>query len=143
VDQLLDAAAVVRRTLEHATFERQRLLPDAGPGARELHFRLDPPMSERERKRFREFTMTLVVTVDGDGIPVAARQHTRLRGRVLLASFELNSSEESRFAVIGDRLVTIRQEREERGSGMGQRSESSRVFVLSVEPPRAEQEAGE
>lgn len=142
VDQVLDAASHVRRTLEQATFERQGAAPDRGPGARELFFRLDPPMSERERKRFKELTLTLAVTVDGDGTPVAARQLTRLRGRVLLASFELNSIEESRFAVVGDRLVAIRQRKEERGSGMGQRSESTRVLVLTVASPQTDLHSG-
>jgi hypothetical protein len=135
VDQLLDAAAGLRQALEHAAFERQRPVQGKGPGARELTFRLNPPMSEKERKRFREFDLTLAVTVNGDGIPVSARQQTRLRGRVLLVSFEFNSSEQTRFSLVGDRLVVVRQEKEERGSGMGQRNESRKVFTLALESP--------
>lgn len=134
-DQLLDAAAILRQTLEYAAFESQQPVQGKDPGARELTFRLNPPMSEKERKRFREFDLTLAVTVNGEGIPVAARQQTRLRGRVLLMSFEFTSSEETRYSVVGDRLVVVRQEKEERGSGMGQRNESRKVFTLAVDAP--------
>jgi len=137
VDQLLDAAAVLRQSLEHAAFERQRPVQGKGPGARELTFRLNPPMSEKERKRFREFDLTLAVTVNGDGIPVSDRQQTRLRGRILLMSFEFTSSEETGYSLVGDRLVVVRQVKEERGSGMGQRNESRKVFTLAVDPPPA------
>lgn len=128
VDEFLNAAGTLLRSLKHATFERERPVPDVAPGARELVFRINPPISEKERKRIRELDITFSVTVDADGIPLEARYRTRMRGRVMLISFDMNSEEMMRFQVVGDRLVKVYSDKRESGSGLGQSSDTRKVF---------------
>jgi hypothetical protein len=132
-DELLNAAETIKRSLKHAEFESEKPAHGNSPGAREWVFLLKPPMSDRERKRFRELDLTVTILTDPEGIPVEARVRQRMRSRVMLVSFEMHSDEHLRFEVIDDRLVTTYHKKEESVSGMGQSSESTKTYRLVLD----------
>ncbi len=130
----LNGAPNLLRQLEGAELTGEKAVTWEGQPARLLSFKLNPPMSERDRKRIKEMDTSAEIWIDRDGFPLAAKSHADFKGRALLViSFESSSKEEFRFTHVGDRLVVTRHVRENSGSGGGESGGQKTVATLTVE----------
>ena len=130
----LNGAPNLLRQLDGAELTGEKADTWQGQPARLLSFKLNPHMSERDRKRIKEMDAAAQVWIGGDGVPLAAESHVNVKGRALLViSFESSSKEEFRFAHVGDRLVVIRHVRENSGSGGGEGGSQKTIATLTVE----------
>lgn len=121
--RVLDAAPELARVLQGAELLEQR--PDAfeGAPARLLVVKVTPPLGARERRYVKEVQATARIWLGADGVPLAAEQELKARGRVFLViGLEVEQRDRLRFGRDGDRLVTLRRESEQRSSGGGDRS---------------------
>ncbi len=134
VQDYLDGAPALLRLLDGAELTGEKADTWQGRPARLLSLKLNPRMSERDRKRIKELDAAAQIWVGRDGVPLAAESHVMTRGRALLViSFESSTTEEFRFARVGDRLVVIRHVRENSGSAGGENGSQKTVAILTVE----------
>jgi hypothetical protein len=119
---VLDAAPELLRVLRGAELVEARDDAWNGAPARLLVLKVTPPLGARERRYVKEVLATARVWLGPDGVPVAAEQEIKARGRVfLIISFEIEQRERLRFALDGDRLVALHRESEQRSSGAGEK----------------------
>jgi hypothetical protein len=120
--QVLDAAPGLLRVLRGAELVEARDDAWDGAPARLLVMKVTPPLGARERRYVKEVQATARVWLGPDGVPVAAEQEIRARGRIfLIISFEVEQRERLRLARDGDRLVARHRESEQRSSGAGEK----------------------
>lgn len=108
-----------------------------GQAARRLHFTL--PLEEEEgagekpetRKHLKEAWRTFDLWVGVDGTPLASKEAFRIRGRVMFISFEAEAKIRREYRKVGDRLLMVLDEKEARGSGMGQGSEGRTLLTVT------------
>jgi len=129
----LNAAPELLRKLEGAQLLEETAGAWEGQPARILTFKLTPHLNERSRKYVKEIEITARLWIGADGVPMAAENRTRLRGRALLViSFESSETEEFRFREAGDRLVVLQHVREASGSGGGENSHEKTTANLTL-----------
>lgn len=132
---MLSAAGSLSRSLEKAVFKAEK--PDTynGKPARHLSFDLTlDKLSEKDRKYVKKFEGALDVWIADDGTPVASRSSQTLSGRAyVVVSFEFKNEEDLVYGVVGDRLVTLKKESRNSGSGMGEKGEGRAVKTLQVQ----------
>jgi hypothetical protein len=132
---LVSATSAVARELEEDTFKGER--PDAwnGKPARLLTFAV--PVSrvpEQQRKYIKEFDATWSVWIAADGMPLASETHFSIKGRAfVVVSFEAVDDQSCTYAVVGDRLVTLRSEEHSSSSGAGERDDQRVVRTLQAQ----------
>jgi hypothetical protein len=127
-----EPAPVLLRHLDQAQLLEER--PDTleGKAVRLMSFKLAPRMSAEQKKYVKEFESTAKVWVDGEGFPVAAEVHTRVKGRALLViNFASDEQEEFKFARVNGRLVTVRHSENNTSSGAGESGQEKKVAVLT------------
>jgi len=84
--------------------------------------KVTPPLGARERRYVKEISAVARVWLGPDGVPLAAEQEIKAKGRVFLViTFEVEQRERLRFAREGDRLVALHRESEQRSSGAGEK----------------------
>ncbi len=124
------AAEGLTRTLNRATFKNERAEPWQGQPARVVSF--DVPARQPD-KYVKKFSNLLEVWVAPDGTPLAARQTQSMSGRAMMViTFEMKSSEETHFSVVGDRLVAARRSSQSSGEGAGEKGQQSRQLQLEL-----------
>jgi hypothetical protein len=129
----LDAAPELLRKLDDAQLVDETAGMWEGQPVRVLTFKLAPHLNERNRKYIKEIEMTAKLWVGADGVPVAAENRSRAKGRALLViSFESSETEEFRFRRAGNRLVVVRHVREASGSGGGENSHQKTTANLTL-----------
>lgn len=128
----LDAASVLSRRLDRAKVLKDQRITLGGKPVRQLTLSLQPVLSKKEAKRIKTYIMTLVVNLDGDGIPLSAELRQTIKAKFLLMSFHQEAQENWVFGRTGDRLVAVRHHEKSSGSGMGQKFENSKVLTLAV-----------
>ena len=85
----------------------------------------------KDRKYVKTYEGKVEVWVGAGGVPLAASVETRLTGRAFVViSFETASHLEQTFQMVGERLITLREERRSSGSGAGEKGESRTVREL-------------
>lgn len=120
---VLDAAPELLRTLRGAELVEARDEPKDGVPARLLVLKVKPALGSRERKYVKEVAATARVWLGQDGLPLAAEQEIKAKGRAFLViTFDIEVREKLRFALEGDRLVVLHRESEQRSSGAGDKS---------------------
>jgi hypothetical protein len=130
--ELLDAAASLTRRLDRATLVKDQRITVGGKPVRQLTLSLRPSLSKADAKRVKSFELTLIVNIDGDGIPLSAELRQSMKAKFLLISFEQNQQEIWVFGRTGDRLMAVRHHHKATGSGMGQKFESNKLMTLAV-----------
>ncbi len=104
--------------------------------ARLLTLKLEPPLSDEDRKVIKELDATAKVWLGTDGLPLAAESSLRLKGRVMVViGFEHSEKETFTFARLGDRLVVTTHERETADKGGGQNARSRTTATLRPAAP--------
>lgn len=132
---LLDPAPELTRLLRGATLREARDEVKDGVPARLLVLTVTPPIGARDRKYVKELTATARLWLGPDGLPLAAEQEIKAKGRVfLVVGFELEQREQVRFGRQGGRLVTLHRETEQRTSGAGDKGWRRSVTDLVPTP---------
>ena len=104
--------------------------------ARLLTLKLEPPLSDEDRKMIKELDATAKVWLGADGTPLAAESSLRLKGRVMVViGFEHTEKEQFTFARVGDRLVVTTHGRETADKGGGQNARSRTTATLRLAAP--------
>ena len=116
---LASAAPALSREIDEAVFKNEA--PDTldGKAVRRLVFETGiDSVSDSNRKYVREFKSVLTVWIAADGTPVASNRHLDVSGRAFVViTFEQHDDQSRSFAVVGDRLVAVRDD--EKGSAKG------------------------
>ena len=132
----LDAASTLLRRLETAKLTGEQATRWKDREARLLAFKLEPPLSDEDRKVIKELDATAKVWLGTDGLPFAAESSVRLKGRALVViGFEHSEKETFTFARMGDRLVVTTHERETADKGGGQNARSRTIATLRPAAP--------
>ncbi len=131
---LLDAAKGLLRALKNANLQEDRTDTWQGHPVRLLVFSLDDmkDMDESERKHLKSYTHTVSVWMSADGVPLAVKSQTDLKGSFLLISFENHTQLTRTFTRVGDRLVATHEEILDSGAGAGESGESKTVTELKL-----------
>jgi hypothetical protein len=135
VRPLTAAATALARLLDESAFKGERVQPWQGRPARVVSFSIPiDKLTAEQRKYVRKFEGTLDVWIAPDGTPLASGTHIAASGRAMLViSFEAHDDAERTYAVVGDRLVTVREETSSASSGAGEHGERQAVRTLTLE----------
>ncbi len=129
----LDAAGALLRRLETAKLTGEQATRWKDQDARLLSFKIEPPLSDEDRKVIKEIDATAKVWLAPDGTPLAAESSVRLKGRALVViGFEHSEKETFTFARRDDRLVVTTHERETADKGGGQNVRSRTTATLRL-----------
>lgn len=131
----LDAAPELLRALREAELLEVRPEQQDGSALTLLVLKVTPRLGARDRKYVKELTATARLWLGPDGLPVASDQLVQVKGRALLVvSFESEQRETLRYARVGDRLVVVRREVEQRSAGAGEKSHRHAVTTVALAP---------
>lgn len=132
---VLDAGPELLRGLRGAELLEARDDVLDGAPARLLVLKVTPPLSARDRRYVKELDATARVWLGPDGLPHAVQQDIKAKGRAfLIITFDLELKERLRLVRLGDRLVAIRRESEQRSSGAGDKSWRRSVTEVQPQP---------
>lgn len=132
---MISAAGHLSRNLEKAMFKGEKVDNFNGKPARVLNFEISiDKLTEKERKYMKKFESNFDVWIAADGTPLASRAAQKVEGRAFIViSFEAKNEEEWVYGTVGDRLVALRRESKNSGSGMGERGETKTIKTLQVQ----------
>jgi hypothetical protein len=81
----------------------------------------------------KKFEGSIDVWIDADGTPLASKAKQFIAARAfLVVSFETKNEEDWVYGVVGDRLVALKNEIKNSGSGMGEKGESKITKTIQV-----------
>lgn len=104
-----------------------------GAPAQLLELELPVRLSESGRKRIKHAHETLKLWIGADGLPLALEEKGEYRGRIfLIIGFEAHQSRMLQFGRSGDRLIVLRAETNNGGSGLGESASESLTTTLKV-----------
>jgi len=130
---MLDAATTLRLALVGASVLEDRPDERDGAPARLLVLKLRVDLKKRDRKYVKEAEATMRLWLGADGLPIASDAVATLRGRAFLViSFSSEQRERHRYARVGDRLVALERERDEKSEGGGEKG--GRRLVTRLTP---------
>lgn len=132
---MISAASHLLRNLEKAVFKGEKSDSFNGKPARLLNFEISiDKLTEKERKYMKKFESSFDIWIAADGTPLASRAAQKIEGRAFVViSFEAKNEEEWVYGTVGDRLVALRRESKNVGSGMGERGENKTIKTLQVQ----------
>jgi len=132
VVSMASAATGLSRSVDEAVLKSEKADSVGGRPARLLTFSVPvSKLPEEQRKYVKEFDETLDVWIAADGTPLASARHTLVKGRAFVViSFEALDESTSTYAVVGDRLMTMRLESHTSSSGAGEKGEQRVVKTL-------------
>ena len=129
---MTSSASALSRSMDESVFKSEKADTWGGQPARLLTFTV--PLSklpEQQRKYVKEFDGTLSIWIGADGTPLASETHASVKGRAfIVVSFEAVDDSSSTYAVVGDRLQTLRSESRMSSSGAGEHGEQRIVKTL-------------
>jgi hypothetical protein len=132
---LVAAARALVRQIDGATFKGERPEAWRGQAARVVSFAIPMETLSKEQKKYvKKFDGTLDVWIAADGTPLASAQHVNVSGRALVViGFEAKDDLQRTYAVAGDRLVVVRDERHSVSSGAGEQGDDRVLKTLALE----------
>lgn len=132
---MVSGAASLLRSMEKAVFKGEKAQDYNGKPARLLSFDIPiETLGEKERKYIKKFEGLLEIWIGNDGTPLASRALTNASGRALVViSFETKNEDQSIYGLTGDRLIMLRKESRNSGSGAGEKGESHTVKTLQLQ----------
>jgi hypothetical protein len=131
----LDAVPELLRALQQAELLEQRPEVRDGAPVTLLVLKVTPALGTRERRYVKELAAVARLWLSADGLPVAAEQEIKAKGRAFLViTFESQQRETFRFGRVGDRLVVLHRETELRSEGAGDKSRRRSVTDLTLLP---------
>ena len=116
---IASAAPALEREIDEATFRSEAADTVDGKAARRLVFESGiDSLPEKDRKYAKEFKSVLTVWIGADGTPLSCSRRLDLSGSAyVVIKFEMHDEQARSFAVVGDRLVALRDD--EKGSAKG------------------------
>ena len=130
---MASATGSLLRGLEENVFKAEKADTWNGKPARLLTFSVPvEKLPEQQRKYVKQFESTVSIWIAADGTPLASETHTSVKGRAfVVVSFEALDDRSCTYAVVGDRLMTLRSETHTSSTGAGERGEERVVKTLS------------
>lgn len=107
---LLDHSHPILRDLRTASVQSDTKESLDGAVLRKLVFKLDPTMSESQKKSVKSMSVTLNIWVNDANIPVYSEEKTEFKGSRFFISFDSNELQKRKYQVVGDRLVVTQLE---------------------------------
>jgi hypothetical protein len=133
IHDYLNASRGLLHRLETATLLGEHSVDWNKQAARLLTFKIEPPLSDEDKKVIKEIDATAKVWIAADGTPLAAESTLRLKGRVMMViGFEHTEKEQFTFACVGDRLVVTAHQREAADDGGGQHARGRSTATLHL-----------
>ena len=129
---MASAAPALARSVDESVFKSEKADTWGGKPARLLTFRVPmSKLSEQQRKYVKEFDGTLAVWIAADGTPLASEARAAVKGRAfIVVSFEAVDETSNTYGVVGDRLLTLRNENHVSSSGAGEHGDERVVRTL-------------
>jgi len=129
---MTSAASALARHVDEAQFRTEKADTWGGKAARMLTFSIPiDKLPPDQRKYVKEFDGTLSVWIAADGTPLASETHVAVKGRAfIVVSFDAVDDWNTTYAVLGDRLVALRDENHSSSNGAGERGEQRVVKTL-------------
>ncbi len=132
---LLDAAEPLRRALEGAVLLEDKPDTYKGQPARLLVIRLDLRLAEEGRKALKESEATLKLWLDRAGQPLGMDRDLRLRFSKFFLSYRVHDEEVREYQIAGGRLIVIRSQHDNSGSGLGHTEETHTTTTVTLLAP--------
>ncbi len=129
---ITEAAEEMLSDLEGATLKGERAETWKGQPARRLELDLQVHLDKEELDHIKKATSTAVIWVAEDGSPLAMEYRQSLKGSFFLISFEMSESSHCEYQRRGQRLLLIKEEKENRGSGMGKGQEGKTTLTVTL-----------
>ena len=128
------AGESLKRSINSSIFKSERADTLNGHPARLLTFEADlSKRSKQDQKYVKSFESNLQVWIAADGTPLESRTQTKISGRAfLVVSFEMSDASRVVYQRVGDRLVAVRRESSNSGSGMGTKGEGKTEYSLQL-----------
>lgn len=105
-----------------------------GRALRRVRLKLNPTLSEKQRKYLKELNATASLWLDAEGWPVRAESNAKIRFRAfLVVGFESEEQEEFRFARVGQRLLTTHHKKHSVGTGAGEEFDRTAETTVTVQ----------
>lgn len=130
--ELLNFAPALLRMLEGATVRKSTPTTVNGRPATLLELGLQRKKDRDGDKWVKSYEDVLLLWLDGNGLPVAARRTRHIKARVVVVGFELNEKDDLQFQRGSDRLLVTRRTTESSGSGLGQSEKGKKTITLTV-----------
>ena len=133
---MASAAPWLAREIDEATFKNEAADTLDGKAARRLVFESGiDSLAEKDRKYAKEFKSVLTVWIGADGTPLASTRRIDLSGSAFVViKFEMHDEENRGFAVVGDRLVELRNDEKGTAKGAGNDTDYRTERRLQVLP---------
>lgn len=130
--ELLNPAASLGRLLDRAKLKSERQEAWQGRPATLLSFDLEKEkLTGRAAEFVKHYSGTLELWVGPQGLPLAAKTKESISGRAFLVfSFEQQEEDEHQFGLLSDRLVLLKSETRNHGSGTIGKNEQRSTRVL-------------
>lgn len=131
---MTNASNALSLSLEKLVFKGERAENWNGKPARVLSFEASlDKQADKDKKYVKKFEGTTEIWIAADGTPLASRSRLNMSGRALLViSFDMVNNEDHVFSQVGDRLVTLRKESYNSGSGAGEKGEGRITKTLQL-----------
>jgi uncharacterized protein YejL (UPF0352 family) len=107
---LLDQAGSMLQDLQSASVQSDARETLNGALLRKVVFKLNPALSESEKKSVKSISATLNIWLNHAGIPVYSEERTDLKGSRFFISFDSTETHKKSYQVVGDRLVVTQLE---------------------------------
>lgn len=131
VQPMVDYAPVLLRELDGATLASQHDEAHDGKPAHVLVFDVPLPASASKQMTIKHYSGQIMVWLGADGVPIAVRDATEVKGRKFLISIEFSDTTDYRVEVIGTRLVVVSRHSNETHSVFGKAGSSITDAVLT------------
>ena len=104
-----------------------------GVPATVLELQMPVKLDKGDRKHIKHASSVMKIWCGADGLPLALEEHSEYKGRIfLIIGFEVHESHKIQFAHSGTRLVVLRAENNEGGSGLGESGEHTDVTTVRL-----------
>ena len=133
---MLSSAGRLARRLEDAVLKGEKAEAWEGKPARHLSFAIpDTHLTDSQRKYVKSFESSVEVWIAADGTPLASVERETASGSAFVViSFESKQEDTCSYAVVGERLVTVRRDSHNISSGAGEKGEQRVVKTLQLLP---------
>jgi len=134
IREMTRADEALKRLINRSILKSERADNWNNQPARLLSFEADPSkLSKQEQKYVKSFESSLQIWIAADGTPLESRTLTKVSGRAFLViSFDNSTTSRVLYQRVGDRLVALRRESSNSGSGAGMRGDGKTEFSLQL-----------
>ena len=126
----LNASDGLLHDLDGATLRNEGLDTFHNTPARLLELKLVVHLSKADAARVKEANSTMKMWLGEDGTPLAAETRRSLHGRIMLIGFDITETDSKTFAVLGNRLMTVSEDKINDSSGFGAKTHLEQITTI-------------